>query len=188
MQSRFRRMLAHWPTMTRLKLSLASLGFGLLAACAGGSGSGVPHLDPQRLVHVTLDSVQPRRLDVALTDERQPRPANSDTMLLQVGQAVRTIVTRAGIEVESGAPSHLAIRFTYPDSALRGNEPQDCIVMSAVIRLENGGGATSQATSCLTYKNLYGMRVSNDPSGVYEDVVNMTFKGLDGLLSPHPSP
>lgn len=164
---------------------LTSVVLTLLAACAGGSGSGVPHLDPQRLVHVTLDSILPRRLDVVLSDERKPRPANSDTMLVEVGQAVRTIVTRAGIEVESGAPSHLAITFTYPDSSWHGMKPEDCIVLSAVVRLKDGREATSGATSCFTYKNLYGMRTASDPTGVYEDVVNVTFKGLDQLLSGH---
>ena len=168
--------------------SMTSVVLALLAACAGGSGSGVPHLAPQRLVHVTLDSILPRRLDVALSDKRTPRPANSDTMLVEVGRAVRTIVTNAGIELTSGAPSHLAITFTYPDSDWHGMKPEDCIVMSAVVRLQNGGTVTSGATSCFTYKNLYGIRTASDPTGVYEDVVNVTFKGLDDLLSDHRAP
>jgi hypothetical protein len=165
-----------------------TLALVLLTACAGGSGSGSPHLRPERLVHVRLDSVVPRQVILALTDERRPRPANSDTMLTEVDHAVRSILTEAGIAVDTGAPNSLRIKLTYPDSAWHGMKPEDCIVMSAVLRLRTGSHATSGATSCLTYKNLYGMRVASNPTGVYEDVVNTTLKGLDEVLGKHASP
>jgi hypothetical protein len=160
----------------------------ILAGCAGGSGSGVPHLSPDRLVHVTLDSIVPRQVVVTYVDSRQPRPANSDTMLTEIGQAVHTIVTRAGIAEDPGASNRLDITFTYPDSSWHGMKPEDCIVMSVAFHLADGSHGSSGATSCFASKNLYGMRIASDPDAVYEDVVNLSFKGLDGLLGGHASP
>jgi hypothetical protein len=176
--------------MPRNSFFTAAITFALaiLTACAGGSGSGVPHLSPERLVHVTLDSVMPRQLLLVLSDERRPRPANSDTMLTEVDRAVRTILTEAGIAVDTSAPNSLRIKVTYPDSIWHGMKPEDCIVMSAALRLRTGSQATSGATSCLTYKNLYGLRVASNPTGVYEDVVNTTLKGLDEVFGRHASP
>lgn len=176
--------------MPRTPGIIAAITFALapLTACAGGSGSGVPHLRPERLVHVTLDSVMPRQVLLTLSDERRPRPANSDTMLTEVKRAVRTILTEAGIAVDTGAPNSLLLKVTFPDSSWHGMKPEDCIVMSAVLRLRTGSQATSAATSCLTYKNLYGLRVASNPTAVYEDVVNTTLKGLDEVLSGHPVP
>ena len=169
-------------------ISITSVVLTLLTACASGSGSGAPHIRPERLVQVTLDSVMPRQIVVALSDERYPRPTNSDTMLSEVTQAVRTIVTQADITVDSGAPNLLTIKVAYPDSAWHGMKPEDYIEMSAVLRLKNGTQATSGATSCFTYKNLYDLRVASDPTGVYEDVVNITLKGLDDVLGRPASP
>jgi hypothetical protein len=89
----------------------------------------------------------------------------------------------AGIAVEPGAANVLTLVVSYPENAPRQMKREDCIVMSALFQLANGARVTSAgAVSCYTYRNMYGIRLANDPSGVYEDAINATFTGLDHSL------
>ena len=172
------------PSRARLTLTLACLA---IAACVGGSGAGVPEINPERLVTVKFDSVIPRRITLQINDQRRPLPANSDTMLAEVTRAVTTILERAGIAVVPEAPSQLVFDFSYPDSAaVKGLDPVDCIVMNGSLHFPNDADAHSMAESCWGGKNLYGMRMSNDVNGVYEYVINGNMKTLDEVWNPRP--
>ena len=167
--------------------ALPMITMALLAACAGGSGAGTPHIKPERLVRVSLKSVTPRVLDVRVTDERRPAPETSAAMLAEVRTAVDTILARAGIAVVEGARNRLVLAVTYPDSGGKMMKPEDCIVMKGTITLVDGSGGTSDATACFVFKNLYGMRTASDATGVYEQVINGTFDALDDLPSAAPA-
>jgi hypothetical protein len=169
------------PVIRRAALSLAALALG--SGCATGSGAGTPHIKPERLVRVSLKWVEPRVLDVSLTDERRPAPETSAAMLTEVRTAVDTILARAGISVVEGARNRLVLAFTYPDSGWKGLAREDCIVMKGTIMLADGSGGTSGATACFANKNLYGMRTASDATGVYEQVINGTFDSLDDMPS-----
>jgi hypothetical protein len=169
------------PAVRGAAASIAALA--LISACAAGSGAGTPHIKPERLVRVSLKSVEPRVLDVSITDERQPAPETSAAMLVEVRTAVDTILTRAGISVVEGARNRLVLAITYPDSGWKGLAREDCIVMKGTITLVDGSDGTSSAHACFAYKNLYGLRTASDATGVYEQVINGTFDSLDDLPS-----
>lgn len=166
-----------------LRFLVAAACLGLATACVGGSGAGVPRISPEKLVTVSFDSVVPRRLTLTITDHRRPLPANSDTMVAAVDEAVRTILQRANITVAAEAPGHLLLDITYPDTSdTKGMKPEDCITMDGTLKLSDGREVGSMAMACWGNKNLYGMRVGNDVNGVYEYVINTNMKTLDGAF------
>jgi hypothetical protein len=173
---------------SRRRVATIGVLLAFSTACATASGSGVPHLRPERLAHITMDSVQPRQVQLSISDERDPRPASSATMLAEVDQAARTMLEQANITVRPDAPNVLTIKVAYPDSASKHVKREDCVVMRAVILLMNGSRATAGgALACYSYKNAYGMRLDSDATGVYEDVLNSTFRGLDQVLGGRAS-
>lgn len=157
----------------------------VLSACASASGAGVPKLNPERLVAVSFTPLVPRQLDLALADGRAPRPVTSAATVGELERAMRAVMTRAGVTVESGARNRLALTLGYPDEEPANFSREDCIELSGRLFLGDESEAYATAVSCFAETHVSGFRVGSDASAVFEQVLNIVLKSLDESLEKY---
>jgi hypothetical protein len=121
----------------------------LLLACACGRPS-VPSLSAADFAAPALTGLEPRVLELQVTDERpialEDRRATEDHLRLVLGELLES----AGVSVAPAAPHALSIVVRLP-SALVVAEPAPCVEIQGRFRLSDGAETKTTTVGCAAW-------------------------------------
>jgi hypothetical protein len=129
----------------------APWGWVLLSiACACGRPS-VPSLSAADFVAPALSGLEPRVLELQVTDERpiavEDRRATEDHLRLVLGELLES----AGVSLAPTAPHALSIVVRLPSALVVGAEPAPCVEIQGQLRLSDGAETKTTTVGCAAW-------------------------------------
>jgi hypothetical protein len=160
--------------------SRSPLWGALLLACACGR-SVVPSLSAADFAQPALSGLEPRVLELQISDERpiaaEDRRATEHHLRHVVGELLQT----AGVSLAVTAPHALSLVVRWPSAPAVAMDPAACVEMHGQLRLSNGAEAKTTTVGCAAWRTGEGATFAS-VTAAFQRALQGQLAGLDTSL------